>query len=105
MLRNGRVTASTTPDRHPRTAVGIGTEGDVVLVVVDGRNEKSAGVTLHELALIMKSLGCHDALNLDGGGSSTMYWKNRGVMNYPSDNKKFDHAGERQVHNILLLML
>ena len=105
LLRNGRVTASTTPDRHPRTAVGIGTEGDVVLVVVDGRNEKSAGVTLHELALIMKSLGCHDALNLDGGGSSTMYWKNRGVMNYPSDNKKFDHAGERQVHNILLLML
>ena len=102
LLRNGRVTASTTPDRHPRTAVGIGTEGDVVLVVVDGRNEKSAGVTLHELALIMKSLGCHDALNLDGGGSSTMYWKNRGVMNYPSDNKKFDHAGERQVHNILL---
>ena len=72
-----------------------------MLVVVDGRNEKSAGVTLHELALIMKSLGCHDALNLDGGGSSTMYWKNRGVMNYPSDNKKFDHAGERQVHNIL----
>ena len=105
LLRNGRVTASTTPDRHPRTAVGIGTEGDVVLVVVDGRNEKSAGVTLHELALIMKSLGCHNALNLDGGGSSTMYWKNRGVMNYPSDNKKFDHAGERQVHNILLLML
>lgn len=105
LLKDGRITASDKQDRHPRTAAGTDDQGMLVLVVVDGRNEKSAGVTLHELALIMKSLGCHDALNLDGGGSSTMYWKNRGVMNYPSDNKKFDHAGERQVHNILLLML
>lgn len=101
LLKDGKITASAKPDRHPRTAVGIGAEGDVVLVVVDGRNKKSVGVTLHELALIMKSFGCRDALNLDGGGSSTMYWKGRGVMNYPSDNKKFDHEEERQVHNIL----
>ena len=101
LLKEGRVTASDAPERHPRTAVGIDARGAVILVVVDGRHEKSAGVTLRELAVIMKSLGCRDALNLDGGGSSAMYWKGDGIVSYPSDNKKFDHAGERRVHNIL----
>lgn len=101
LLKSGRITASDAPDRHPRTAVGIDEDGAVILLVVDGRNEKSAGVTLRELAAIMKSLGCRDALNLDGGGSSAMYWRGAGIVSYPSDNKKFDHAGERRVHNIL----
>ena len=56
---------------------------------------------MYEVARIMKALSCNDALNQAGGGASTMYRKNRGVKNYTSDNKKFDDAGKRQVHNIL----
>jgi exopolysaccharide biosynthesis protein len=55
----------------------------------------------------MKWLSCVDALNLDGGGSSTMVIRgqpNNGVVNYPSDNKKFDHEGEREVANALVVL-
>lgn len=86
--------------RAPRTALGITEQGDVVLVVVDGRADlrHSVGVTLDELAYLMKGLGCRDAMNLDGGGSSVMtladpeapQWKLKdnltdGVVNLPSD--------------------
>ena len=59
--------------REPRTAVGYTTDGKVIFLVVEGRNpEVSNGVTLDELADIMISVGCQEALNLDGGGSSAM---------------------------------
>lgn len=60
--------------RHPRTAVGLSDDGQtLLLVVVDGRQEfYSEGATIVEMAQIMKDLGADDALNLDGGGSSTM---------------------------------
>ena len=58
--------------RQPRSAVGVGPGGRVWLVVVDGRQPASRGVTLGELALLMRDLGAVDALNLDGGGSSTL---------------------------------
>jgi hypothetical protein len=59
--------------REPRTAVGYTAEGKVIFLVVEGRNpEISNGVTLDELAEIMVSIGCKEALNLDGGGSSAM---------------------------------
>ena len=59
--------------REPRTAVGYTTNGKVIFLVVEGRNpEVSNGVTLDELADIMVSLSCQEALNLDGGGSSAM---------------------------------
>ncbi|MCG9895450.1 MAG: phosphodiester glycosidase family protein [Fimbriimonadaceae bacterium] len=59
--------------RHPRTAVGVTPSGDLWLVVVDGRQAGvSRGVSLAELVDVMKELGCTDALNLDGGGSSEM---------------------------------
>lgn len=62
--------------RHPRTAVGVRKNGDVVLAVVDGRiPDYSNGATLVDLAKMMISLGCDRAINLDGGGSSAMYTK------------------------------
>ena len=60
------------PKTHPRTAVGYTGDGKLLLVVVDGRQAKSRGVDLNELAGIMKSLGAVEALNLDGGGSSSI---------------------------------
>jgi exopolysaccharide biosynthesis protein len=94
-------------DRHPRTAVGKKADGTIVLFVVDGRANESAGMSIPELQRTMKWLGCTDALNLDGGGSTTMYVKGepfKGVVNYPTDNKKFDHEGEREVANIILVL-
>ena len=49
-------------------------------------------------------LGCTEAINLDGGGSSTMYIKDEGVINFPSDNKQHDHEGERPVSNAILVL-
>ena len=60
------------PEVHPRTAAGITPEGDLILLLVDGRQLISRGVDLPELANIMLELGCVDAINLDGGGSSSL---------------------------------
>jgi exopolysaccharide biosynthesis protein len=80
---------------QPRTAVGIVDENHYVFVVVDGRDEGySRGVTLTELADIMIGLGASTAYNLDGGGSSTMYF-NGTVVNQPSN------GGERGTSDIL----
>jgi len=92
--------------RHPRSAVGIKADGKVILLTVDGRQENSAGMSLFELTKIMKWLGCISAINLDGGGSTTLWVANapeNGVVNYPSDNKKWDHEGTRKVANVILL--
>jgi hypothetical protein len=71
-------------NRAPRTAVGVA-GGRVWLVVVDGRRPGTAvGMSHHELAAFMQRLGCTDALNLDGGGSSTLWFDGR-VRNRPSD--------------------
>jgi len=61
--------------RAPRSAIGVKEDGSVIVVVVDGRADlpHSVGATLAELAVIMKSLGCRDAMNMDGGGSSVMF--------------------------------
>jgi hypothetical protein len=69
--------------RHPRTAVGTLPNGHWIFVVVDGRNKESQGMTVSELQDFMASLGCTNALNLDGGGSSTMVFKGK-VVNTPS---------------------
>jgi len=71
------------PKIHPRTAVGYTKNGELLLVVVDGRQLASRGVNLNELAGIMKSLGAVEALNLDGGGSSSMV-VNGELLNKPS---------------------
>ena len=83
---------------NPRTAIGVTADGRYLLVVADGRRAGWAtGMTLNQLAVLMVSLGAVQALNLDGGGSSTMVVKN-GVVNKPSS------GGERTVSTTLLVM-
>ena len=60
------------PDIHPRSAYGYRADGTLILVVVDGRQPASRGVDLKELALLMLELECVEALNMDGGGSTTL---------------------------------
>jgi len=82
--------------RHPRTALGL-YRNQLVLVTVDGRQPGfSDGMTLWELARLMQSLGCTDAMNLDGGGSTTMVIRGK-ITNSPSD------GWERKVANGLAL--
>lgn len=69
--------------RNPRTAVGYTGEGNLIIVTVDGREKSSIGMTLTELANFMKSIGCYNAMNLDGGGSTVLY-VNGHVVNHPA---------------------
>ena len=89
--------------RHPRTAVGIRADGRVLLVVVDGRQKPySDGMTLRELANLMLALGARDAINLDGGGSTTLVYVDaprNGSLRVA--NKPSDQQGERAVGNAL----
>ncbi|MGE5226933.1 MAG: phosphodiester glycosidase family protein [Planctomycetaceae bacterium] len=85
--------------RNPRTAVGYTADHHVVFFVVDGRLKNSVGMTPFEEATFLQSLGVVDAVNLDGGGSSTMWIKGMGVVNHPSDS-----TGERAVIDALLLL-
>ncbi|WP_158279588.1 phosphodiester glycosidase family protein [Arcicella aurantiaca] len=94
-------------NRHPRTCACITNEDDLLLITVDGRNAVAQGMTLHELTFLTRMLNCKDAVNLDGGGSTTMYVKGQnedGVVNYPCDNKQFDHRGERAVSNVVMIL-
>jgi hypothetical protein len=109
LLRGGRVAVTATAEgfappqapaffgtfvaaRQPRTLAGVRADGKLLLVTVDGRRRGwSAGMTLPEAARLMRSLGARDALNLDGGGSTTMTVRGE-VVNRPSDR-----AGERPV--------
>jgi len=94
-------------NRHPRSAVGTAGK-KVYLVAVDGRNADNAqGVSLWEFTKIMRWIGAEDALNMDGGGSTTLYAEGQngtGIVNHPSDNKKFDREGERHIVNALLFI-
>ncbi|WP_176013772.1 phosphodiester glycosidase family protein [Victivallis sp. Marseille-Q1083] len=95
-----------TLQRHNRTAVGVTADNQLFLVVFDGRTPgRAIGVTCPQLADFMKRLGCVDAINMDGGGSTTMWVESLGVVNHPTDNRKFDHAGERRVYDILYVRL
>lgn len=68
--------------RNPRTAVGYTADNHLIIVTVDGREKSSVGMTLTELSNFMKSIGCYNAMNLDGGGSTVMYVNGR-VVNHP----------------------
>ena len=95
-------------NRHPRTCACITNDKKLLLITVDGRSNEAFGMTLPELTYLSKILNCKNAINFDGGGSTTMYIKGQpenGVVNYPSDNKIFDHAGERSVSNIFYVKL
>jgi exopolysaccharide biosynthesis protein len=94
-------------NRHNRTAVGIRDDGTVLLLVADGRHKQAEGLSLTELQQLFRWLGCRDALNLDGGGSTTLFLNigdHQGIANCPSDNGRFDHEGERGVSNAVLIL-
>lgn len=81
--------------RHARTAVGVLPNGNWVFVVVDGKQPGlSIGMTMDELADFMEELGCVDALNLDGGGSSTFVYHNQ-VVNQPYGDGDDNDVGKR----------
>ena len=89
--------------RHPRAAVGYDDEGNIYYVVIDGRFKgQGDGASIYETAYICKMLGMTYAINLDGGGSTTLWSEKTGVLNYPYDNKKWDHDGERAVPNLIV---
>ncbi|MBP7510105.1 MAG: phosphodiester glycosidase family protein, partial [Prolixibacteraceae bacterium] len=93
--------------RNPRSAVGITANNHLILLAADGRTELADGMTCEETAIVMEQLGCPNALNLDGGGSTTLYGKGElynGVLNYPSDNGEYDHKGERACSNAIAVI-
>ncbi|MFE5257730.1 phosphodiester glycosidase family protein [Streptomyces coelicoflavus] len=84
--------------RNPRTLAGVDGAGRTVLVTADGRSTDSLGLSIVESAAVARSLGLRDAVNLDGGGSTTMVAEGA-VLNSPSDA-----AGERPVGDALLIL-
>jgi hypothetical protein len=85
--------------KHPRTAVGFSRDStQLFMLAVDGRSAASAGLTLVELAKLMRAVGAWDAMNLDGGGSTTMVVGGT-IVNVPSDA-----AGEREVGSALAII-
>ncbi len=91
--------------RHPRSAMAVMKDGTILLLTVDGRLQgKSEGIRLAELAHLLRVLGATDAINLDGGGSTTLWAASApgsGVLNHPSGNNAFDQLGERKVANLI----
>ncbi len=92
-------------ERHPRTAIGIKADDTWLLVVIDGRlPEVSHGMTMDELAAFMLDLGCHAAMNFDGGGSSTLFLDGS-VINTPSISVEDERnlGQERPVSDAILI--
>ncbi len=84
---------------NPRTAIGVLSDGRLVMVVSDGRTDESEGLSLYELAEFMQSLGCVTAYNLDGGGSSTMVYEGE-LVNNPTSGRSIK---ERAVSDIIYI--
>ncbi len=113
LLKNGKIgdvwpSERFCSDRHPRTAVGITAEKDVIVLVVDGRlPEHSNGMTLYDVAIELQRLGAVNAINLDGGGSSTFLVKQDGgfkILNFPVDAATPGVVGVRETYNTLLIL-
>lgn len=90
LLKNGEIyidykeeKLSAITGANPRTAIGYNNNGEFIMVTVDGREKASVGMTLGQLAKFMKSIGCQNAINLDGGGSSVLYVKGK-IKNSPA---------------------
>ena len=98
LLAKGRPYKHWLVERHPRTAAGIDAEGHLILMVVDGRQSSSRGATLDELTFLMEEVGCLEALNLDGGGSTTL------VLDGSLVNRPAGGSEEREVVSALLVL-
>jgi len=90
LVKNGEIFIDMTEQKlgaiggkNPRTAIGYTADGNLVMVAVDGREGASVGMTLRELAGFLQSVGCVNAMNLDGGGSTVMYVNGK-VVNMPA---------------------
>jgi hypothetical protein len=88
-----------TVGRHPRAAVGLA-DGRILAVVCDGRSAREAGLTLTELARFMAALGCREALNLDGGGSTALISGGR-LQNVPRSDIEIPEPGGRPLATAL----
>jgi len=87
--------------KHPRSCLCEATDKSILFVAIDGRSENALGMNLEETQQFLLNLSCKNAINLDGGGSTTL-WVNdgkiKGILNHPSDKE-----GERPVSNIILI--
>ena len=105
LVENGKIVVNTKSEvgqsmaSNPRTAIGIIDENHYIIIVSDGRTSESQGLSLYEMAEVMKSYGVKTAYNLDGGGSSTMYFNGQ-VINKPTTN---GNISERAVSDIVYI--
>ena len=105
LVENGEIVVNTKSEvgqsmaSNPRTAIGIIDENHYIIIVSDGRTSESQGLSLYEMAEVMKSYGVKTAYNLDGGGSSTMYFNGQ-VINKPTTN---GNISERAVSDIVYI--
>lgn len=107
LMQNGEVSISNNEelrfagkainDRHPRTAMGYTADNKLVVFVCEGRAENAAGLSLIQLAKVMKEIGCVEALNLDGGGSTCM------LINGKETNTPSSKGEQRQIPSVFLI--
>ena len=106
LVENGEIAVDTNTEvgqamaSNPRTAIGIIDENRYIIVVSDGRTSESEGLSLYQLAEVMKSYGAKTAYNLDGGGSSTLYFNGQ-VINKPTTGG--NKISERAVSDIVYI--
>jgi len=106
LVENGEIAVDTNTEvgqamaSNPRTAIGIIDENHYIIVVSDGRTSESEGLSLYQLAEVMKSYGAKAAYNLDGGGSSTLYFNGQ-VINKPTTGG--NKISERAVSDIVYI--
>ena len=106
LVENGEIAVDTNTEvgqamiSNPRTAIGIIDENHYIIVVSDGRTSESKGLSLYQMAEVMKSYGVKTAYNLDGGGSSTLYFNGQ-VINKPTTGG--NKISERAVSDIVYI--
>ena len=106
LVENGEIVVDTNSEvgqsmsSNPRTAIGIIDENHYIIIISDGRTSESEGLSLYQMAEVMKSYGVKTAYNLDGGGSSTLYFNGQ-VINKPTTNG--NTISERSVSDIVYI--
>src|SRR5262249_55144443 len=107
LLQNGQIritnneelkfTGNAINDKHPRTAMGYTKDNKLVILAIQGRSESGGGASLIQEAQILENIGCVEALNLDGGGSSCMLVNGRETI------KPSDKEGQRPVPAVFVI--